>query len=121
MDLGPVPDATIAVELIALAGPPSAQREQQRAARATGLQRRRDIFVADELEDAIGGSWMPTRDPWAMWQKRCAARGKDPGGQRSLTQRLAKNFTHDPKHGRPRLLNVRAKTGKHALRVVASN
>jgi hypothetical protein len=84
------------------------------------FQRRHDIFVADELEDA-NGCFMPTNQPWNMWQAHCAARREMAGSQCAFSRQLAKNFTHDHNHGRPRFLNVRAKQKAPKLSVVRSS
>jgi hypothetical protein len=83
-------------------------------------QRWHDIFVAECLE-MYSGAVMPTAEPWKIWQAFCAIRGVPPGIQREFTQRLRKNFPHDPHNGRPRFLNVRAKQKTPALRLAVSN
>lgn len=96
---------------------PRELRRQQKEEKAADLQRRHDLFVADELETYSGVS-MPTDEPWQMWRARRAARREDAGDQRSFSQRLRANFTHDPNNGRPRFLNVRAKVKATKLTVV---
>jgi hypothetical protein len=52
--------------------------------------------------------------------KSGAPRGEDTDDQHPFTQCPTKNLQHVPNNHRPRFLNVRAKTGKPASRVVAS-
>ena len=65
---------------------------------------KRDVHALGRAVDDVEA---PLRPAW-----------RGPGDQRSFSLRLSKNFTHDQNNGRPRFLNVRAKTGKPNLRVV---
>jgi hypothetical protein len=61
---------------------------QLAAERNADLQRRHDVFDADELETFNGVS-MATDEPWRMWRARCAARREEAGDRRSFSLRLA--------------------------------
>jgi hypothetical protein len=116
----PMPPPAPPAEMSAPPPPPvdkRALRAKQAAERAADLQRRHDIFVADELETFNGVS-MASGEPWRMWKARCAARREDAGDRRSFSLRLGKNFSHDPNSGRPRFLNVRAKPKAAQLTLV---
>ena len=99
---------------------PAERRHQARVEAEAKMQRLHDMFVADNLEDC-NGVFMLSAEPWEMWKKFCAARGEQPGSQKTFSQRLAANFTHDPNGGRPRFLNVRAKRRSPKLAVVGGS
>jgi hypothetical protein len=99
---------------------PTLDEDVQKLERKEERQRLHDIFVADSLE-THSGAFMMTAEPWKLWQAFCTARDAAPGDRRSFTQRLGKNFPHDPNNGRPRFLNVRAKQNAPTVRLAVSN
>jgi hypothetical protein len=77
-------------------------------------------FIARRLE-RFEGSMMSAGDMFKLWMDDCEKMGISPGTQQAFGRQMKQWFAHEKNNGRPRYLNVRAKTEASGLRLAVSN
>jgi hypothetical protein len=77
-------------------------------------------YVSVSLEECSGVT-MPAGEPWNLWQSWCAGNNHQPGTQKAFGIKMKARYAWEKNNNRPRYLNIRAKSTKPNLRVVASN